>query len=74
MILQNLEGIKILIVINICGPPVLTRQPDGGWKEVSEAPRLLPGYTEILALQLAVGGDIRGGAAVAVRGLCPLYV
>ena len=36
--------------------------------------RLLPGLHRDSDVALAVGGDIRGGAAVAVRGLRPLYV
>lgn len=43
---QKLEGIKILIVINICGPPVLTGQPMGGGGEVSEAPPIASRATQ----------------------------
>lgn len=58
-----------------CGPPC----PDGaageGEGKVSERHhRLLLGLRRDSALPLTVCGDVRGGAAVAVRGLGPLYI
>lgn len=75
---QKLEGIKILIVINICGPPGPDWAADGGVGGVAGRSlrhhRLLPGLHTDSGVALAVGRDVGGGAAVAVRGLRPLYV
>ena len=52
---QKLEGIKILIVINICGPPGTDWAADGGlegeWRGgLWGTTDCFQGYTEILAL------------------------
>lgn len=39
-----------------------------------EAPPIASRETQRLVLPLAVRGDVRGGAAVAIRGLGPLYI
>lgn len=56
---QKLEGIKILIVINICGPPGTDWAADGGKGEFSERHhRLLPGLHGDSGAALAMRGDV----------------